>query len=139
MISLWSLQAYLKSLGHQVTRKQWKGLTNPDAILYMYGLETLAHSLQTFFAVFCAYQEWGWNALPDSYRSSPYLTADIEATQTYFNATASSTLQPEEPSLPPTPLDPGQPCHPFQQTPTQQTSISHSHLQLLPKTVSLKN
>lgn len=38
-----------------------------------------------FFAVFRHFSEWGWEKLPDSYLTSPYLSLDNEAISRYIN------------------------------------------------------
>ena len=67
----------------------------------MQGLAYIPSSMQTFFAVFRHFPEWGWEKLPDSYLTSPYLSLDNQAILSYINPKeqVSLTANPEDTSL----------------------------------------
>ena len=54
-----------------------------------------------FFAVFRHFPGWGWEKLPDSYLSSPYLSLDNQAITSYINPEQQLSLSADidEPSL----------------------------------------
>ena len=45
--------------------------------MYMPGLDTVEDTMQTlFFAVFKFFKKWGWESLPEEYKSQPHISSD---------------------------------------------------------------
>ena len=84
-------------------KKKWKGYLlyrermEPSMLWILVGIHRnrshLVHAktgsggtflANTFFAIFRLRAEWGWDALPQSYRESAYLSTDHNATDSYF-------------------------------------------------------
>ena len=48
-----------------------------------------------FFAIFRLHENWGWDTLPEAYKSSAYLSTDSTAINDYFQGTNSTEVQEE--------------------------------------------